>query len=232
MKRKTAKILNTFVLFMTVVFLFTACSFGASLTLRAPVLIHESKDKTISWSQNDKATKFDVYVNNEVVESVAQDISKSVYVFNYSQHILEDGSYKIKVKAIGDGEKYKDSRFSNTVVVYIGENNVGGYDTVSLSIVRNSSWAPSNIEYAFEGNTISWDVCEKNGNIPEKYVVQIYCNNYTDATDNTDKIRSFYVTQNYFVLDEYLKGNEVLAISVGSKYSQDDNIYVANVFYM
>ncbi len=231
MKQKTAKILNSFVLFLVGIFLFTACSFGASLTLRAPVVIHEPNLTKISWEQNEKATRFDVYINNEVVKSIDQDDNVNLYTFNYSSYVLEDGNYKIKVKAIGDGEKYKDSRFSNSVVIYVGENITGGYDTSGLSIVRDSDYAPINIEYISDGESIRWDNVEKNGDTPEKYIVQIYCNNYTDEGDNRDKIRSFYVSQNYFVISDYLKGNEILAISIGSKYTQDENIYVGDVFY-
>lgn len=231
MKQKTAKLCNSLVLFLAVIFLFTACSFVASLTLRAPVVMHEEDLNRISWTQNEKAVCFDVYINNEMVQCISQDDSITTYTFDYSSHIEEDGSYKIKVKAIGDGEKYKDSRFSNSVVVYVGENSTGGYDTADLNIVRNSQYAPDNVEYMSEGNTIRWDSFTKGGQNPEKYVIQIYCNEYIDETDNSDKIRTFYVAQNYFVLTDYLKGNEILAISVGCKYPEDESIYVEDVFY-
>ena len=231
MKKFKANIINSFVLILVGATLLTACSLGVALTLRAPIIDHEEEIKSVSWYQNEKAESFDVYINNSKVENILQDDNTSVYTFNYSSYVVEDGSYTIKVKAIGDGENYKDSRFSNSVVIYVGENVTGGYDTSALSIVRDSDLSPDNVEYVSEGKSIRWDNVEKNGEFAERYIVQIYCNEYTEDTDNSDKIRSFYVSQNYFVLTDYLKGNEVLAISIGSKFADDENIYVSDVYY-
>lgn len=209
--------------------LLSACTFGGALSLRAPELIDDRENKTIQWYGNEKATAYEVYINNSVVETI-NETGKTAYLYNYTNDVVDDGMYSIKVKSLG-GEKYKDSRFSNVVIVYVGNNQSGGYDTSEISLVRNSNYAPSSVEYNTTSLDVWWIATQKEGLEASKYVVQIFCNNYTDSTDNTDKIRAFYVTKPFFNVTEYLKGNEILAITISSVYDGDDNLYVSDVFY-
>ncbi len=209
--------------------LLSACSFGVKLSLSPPVLLDDRDAETITWYSNSKASGYEVYVNNAVVYTV-EETGKNTYSYCYSDDIISDGLYNIKAKCIG-GDDYKDSRFSNVVTIRVGENPSTGYDTSEISIVRDSSYAPNDISYLAQTGDIWWSETKKNGLTAEKYIVQIFCNNYTESTDNTDKIRSFYVVQPYFSVEEYLKGNEVLAISVSSVYEGDDNLYVSDVYY-
>lgn len=209
--------------------LLSACSFGLDVALSPPVLLDNRDRTTISWSRNSKASEYQIYLNNSVVETI-QETGENTYTYNYGDDIAQDGLYTIKAKCIGGGS-YRDSRFSNTITIRVGENQTGGYDTSEISIVRNSSYAPNDIEYLSDSRDIWWTATKKDGISASKYVIQIFCNNYTESTDNSDKIRSFYVQQPFFNVEEYLKGNEVLAISVSSVYPDDDNLYASEVFY-
>lgn len=209
--------------------LLSACSFGVKLSLSPPVLMDNKDTNTITWYRNSKASAYEVYINNAVVYTV-DETGQNTYTYCYGDDIASDGLYNIKAKCIG-GESYNNSRFSNVITVRVGENPSGGYDTNGISLVRNSEYAPNDIEYISQTQDIWWSTTQKNGVAAEKYVVQIFCNNYTDSTDNADKIRSFYVEQPFFNVDDYLKGNEVLAISVSSVYAGDDKLYVSDVYY-
>ena len=221
--------LRALIMILAGAMLLSACTFGGTLALRAPELIDNRESKTIQWYGNEKATAYEVYVNNVVVETI-DETGKTVYTYNYSNDVVNDGMYSIKVKSLG-GEKYKDSRFSNVVIIYVGNNPSGGYDTSQISLVRESDYAPKNVEYNTTSLDVWWIATQKDGIEASKYVVQIFCNNYTDSTDNSDKIRAFYVTKPFFNVTEYLKGNEILAITISSVYDGDDNLYVSDVFY-
>lgn len=225
---------NHFVLLVVLIVmctsLFTACSFGFDIALRAPVVFDDSVNKTINWQANSKAVSYEIYVNNSRVSTIVENGDVDTHYYDYSEHVLSDGLYTIKVRAMG-GEKYENSKFSNVITVIIGENTVGNYDTSEIQIVRDSQYAPSQIDINETTQNIWWNVTTKNGANPTQYVVQIYCNNYTDSDDNADKIRSFYVTQQYFKVTDYLKGNEVLAITISSVYDGDDNLYVSDIYY-
>lgn len=228
-KTKRISVFRTIILVLVGAILLSACSFGVKLSLSPPVLLDDRGAETITWYSNSKASGYEVYVNNAVVYTV-EETGKNTYSYYYGDDIISDGLYNIKAKCIG-GDDYKDSRFSNVVTIRVGENPSTGYDTSEISIVRDSSYAPNDISYLAQTGDIWWSETKKNGMTAEKYIIQIFCNNYTESIDNTDKIRSFYVIQPYFNVEEYLKGNEVLAISVSSVYEGDDNLYASDVYY-
>lgn len=228
-KTKRISVFRAIVLVLVGAMLLSACSFGVKLSLSPPILLDDRDSKTITWYRNSKASSYEIYVNNIIVHTV-EETGANAYSYCYGDDIINDGLYNIKAKCVG-GDGYKDSRFSNVITVRVGENPSGGYDTSEISLVRDSNYAPNDIDYLDQTGDIWWSETKKNGVVAEKYIVQIFCNNYTESTDNTDKIRSFYVEQPYFNLEGYLKGNEVLAISVSSIYEGDDNLYASDVYY-
>lgn len=228
-KTKRISVFRAIVLVLVGAMLLSACSFGVKLSLSPPVLLDDRESKSITWYRNSKATAYEIYINNLVVYTV-DETGENSYTYCYGDDIVNDGLYNIKAKCIG-GDDYKDSRFSNIITIRVGENPSGGYDTSEISLVRDSIYAPNDIDYLDQTGDVWWSETKKNGVVAEKYIVQIFCNNYTESTDNTDKIRSFYVEQPYFNLEDYLKGNEVLAISVSSIYEGDDNLYASDVYY-
>lgn len=227
MKRKNrTNAFRAIVLIIVGAMMLSACSFGFDISLRAPQIKDYEADQTIKWYANEKAKGYEVNINNNVVATIDEDGSNS-YSYCYSSNIELDGLYIIRVKALGGGT-YKDSKYSNIVTKQVGENNTEGYDTSGVSVVRNSTYRP---QIELSGQNIWWTETTKDEEPASSYVVQIFCNEYTDAEDNTDKIRAFSTTQNYFNLSEYLKENEVLAICVSSQYEGDESLYVSETYY-
>ncbi|MCR5564170.1 MAG: bacterial Ig-like domain-containing protein, partial [Gammaproteobacteria bacterium] len=78
-----------------------------TIQLRTPQIV--LNETSVTWTEVAHATKYEVYVNDEVKDSNVTTTSYSL------SSITEDGTYKIKVKAIGDDHMYTDSNFSNEV---------------------------------------------------------------------------------------------------------------------
>ena len=129
-----------------------------TIQLSTPVI--RLNGDTVSWPVNLHAVKYEVYIDDQLVDS-------NVTTGSYSlSSITEEGTYNIQVKAIGDGSVYTDSNLSN-VVVYRKTSTVNPVQLDTPVLTRN-------------GETLSWNEIED----AEGY--QVYVNGEIAGTPTTN----------------------------------------------
>lgn len=104
------------------------------IALTAPQIALE--DTTISWTAVENASGYDVYEG----DSKAASVTETSYVIDKTAV----GAYVFKVKALGDGETYSDSPFSNAVTYTIAQLaapqiTITG-STISWTAVQNANY--------------------------------------------------------------------------------------------
>lgn len=212
---KAKRVLSYSLILITSVLVFACCSFYIPLKLTAPLLMHSSDNKSITWTPVENAETYEIFVNNELYKTIEQ--SETSIAFLYGDEFLNDGLYIVKVRAIGDGKKYTTSSLSNEITVVIGEQtDVDDTPISQFNIVSQSSKAPQNLNIV--NGTLSWQMMDV-----EYYIVGIF--------NNEDGVSYYTLTTNYINLNDYLSGNEVLYIRVGSVYQNDTNLYFSDSTY-
>ncbi len=194
------------------------CSFFTPLRLDKPFLLHNSTEKIISWNKVENAEKYNVFVNGQLKDVIEQPQESSLVSYPYSTTFTKDGLYLVKVQAIGDGEHYTKSEFSNEIRVIVGEQGAVSEAVGDLYVqygVENSILAPQNVSVNL--GEVSW----ANSDSSIGYVIGIY--------NNENGLKYYVINTNYY--DLKINDNHTSFIRVGTMVDGTDDIYFTSGFY-
>ena len=93
----------------------TGCFSVTSFELDAPELTLHSESLCVSWNWVKNSKRFDLYCNEELIESIDSDLSKSSYMYDFTTLLTEIGEYEFYIIAIANSSFNQDSDASNTV---------------------------------------------------------------------------------------------------------------------
>lgn len=99
--------------------------------LTAPVINIDKNTKTIYWDSVDNAESYAIYENGFRIA----DVTETSFAIN----TVAPGEYSYTVRAIGDGEEFKSSGFSNTVSLTISASEV----TYTINVMVPESYSAS-----------------------------------------------------------------------------------------
>jgi len=92
------------------------CFWGSSsFQVPTPEVTLHKESMLLSWDWVKNSKRFDVYCNDELVESISSNISKSYYFYDFSTLIDETGDYEFNVVAISNSYANDDSDKSESV---------------------------------------------------------------------------------------------------------------------
>ena len=198
MKKKLITILSLVIMLFSV-FGLTGCSFFNNWfkpTLDSPTITLNSDDKKITWQTVENATEYDVYINEECVDTVLNSDTENYYVF---ASIIKEETKLYKIYIIAKADKYYDSKKSNAVTYIIGTSTQSALQNVKvdnsiLSFITNVK---------VENNIVTWDTKENQ----DIYYVFMY--------SNTVGEQLFETKINAFDYSSYVSDDEVVMLRVG-----------------
>lgn len=136
---------SIFVFFLFVLGLLHGCTKVESIKLNAPVNVRV-ESSSLKWNPVDYASKYQIQIGNDVYESIT-----TIYDLSYLSPIA---SVSISVKAIGDGEKYLNSDWSNPITHSVDEplSNPTKLDKVQILGLYNNilTWTPVDDASSYE----------------------------------------------------------------------------------
>lgn len=132
--------------------------------LDAPVI--NENNGVIYWEQIDNASNYTIYIDG------SEEILVDAQTTSYELSNVSDGIHKIKVKAMGDNEKYSNSNFSNIITYNTGKTEKTKLETpviraLTLSIIWDS--IPNALEYEIYINDVLVDTTANSYYSLERY---------------------------------------------------------------
>ena len=189
------------------------CSFYVPVKLTAPLIMHSAENKIISWNAVDNADKYEIFVHDQLCKTINQEDESTI--FSYGTEFDADGMYIVKVRAVGDGRRYTESNFTETVTIVVGEQcEITETSTTQYDIVNTDTKSPQNLISL--DNVLTWKMIEN----VQKYIIGIFT--------NETGIKYYSSTTNYVDLNAFAVENEVLYVRIGAVYEGDDNLYLSD----
>lgn len=203
MKKKILTLCSLILIIFTS-FALSGCDFGNWFKpdLKAPTIVLNKTEKTLSWQYVSHAEKFEVYCNNELSNTLVSVAGTNTYSF---ENLINDETTVYNFYVVATGEGYNNSDKSN-VVTYLSSdeehNIVSGMEisNSNLNLISNLS---------VNSNILTWNKVDGASN----YYVLMYSNGLGENI--------FETTQNAFNFEEYVSADEIIMFRVGIK--NDDN---------
>lgn len=212
-KKKTISIIAVVVLIIASLTL-SACDFGKWFKpdLDAPTLTINSVQKTISWQNVTNADNYEIYLNDNKIDTVVGVSGTNTY--NFNEKITDNISvYKFYLIATADG--YNSSGKSNVVTYLANSNNtevsnISYVNNKNLEIVKNLS---------VNNGVLTWDAVTD----ATEYYVFMYTNSLGEQL--------FKTTVTGFNFSEYVSDDEVVLFRVGIKNGDDEYVMSNTLYY-
>lgn len=171
----------TIVLFVIMLIcpLFSGCSFSlscfSSLKLSTPEISLHSSSKCLSWSAIEGAMTYDVYCDNEFVESVTADKELDSFVYDFSESVQTVKEYEFYIIAIAAASFNEDSDKSNTVkysAVTVSAPPAAIYDTA----IQTANTTVALIPFVINGTKIQFIPYFEDEWVVDGYELYMYSN--------------------------------------------------------
>lgn len=198
--------------------LLTACDFSFlnfNVTVKAletPLVGLDRENKQLNWRAIERADRYNIYINDELVTSVDNDSSEFIQSYDFADNLDNFGYYKLKVQALSESNNFKKSNAS-TVITYVYANSkhqeiVTDYDIVYGDLNKS----PADI------NSASKDITWSKVDDANYYVVITYT--------TTDGVVVNSTNRQYFDISNNTNGDEIILFSIGAYFEEEDKLYI------
>lgn len=191
-------------------FILSGC-FLFNINLKAPTISINKPTKTISWKKVYDYTTYEIYINDELAETVSSDYLNSqnnTYYYDFSSKIIDNGVYYFKVRTKSQEDKY--SEFSNKLAFTNGSVFSENDKSNKLNYKVQAGYGVDLIEKS--DSIIEWN---KNASA-SNYVFTVF--------SNSTGLKHFETKNNFFDISN-ITTTDLVAYRVGVQYSNSTDIY-------
>jgi len=103
------------ILIMSISPTMAGCFSVNSLKIDTPEMTLHSESYCVSWNWVKNTKNYEIYCNDEYVETISSDITKQSYIYDFTKLLTEIGEYKFYIVAIANSSFNEDSDKSNEV---------------------------------------------------------------------------------------------------------------------
>lgn len=153
------KKIKNILLFLVLILSLVSCDKSTLTKLDTPTLTENNG--VINWEKIENASKYILYIDGS--DEVDLDLNITSYELPYT----EIGIHKVKIKAIGDNEKYSDSDYSNTITYTV---NAASKTKLETPVIEPLSSA---ISWSHVQNAIKYEIY-----INDEYIESVSTNYY------------------------------------------------------
>jgi len=81
-----------------------------SLKIDTPEMTLHSESYCVSWNWVKNTKNYEIYCNDEYVETISSDITKQSYIYDFTKLLTEIGEYKFYIVAIANSSSSKSAK--------------------------------------------------------------------------------------------------------------------------
>lgn len=215
MTKRNYKFSTVLICMLLSCFLLVGCNFlfsGLTVkTLDTPVIGLDRENKSLNWHTVDKADKYNIYINDEMVETVENIPTKNVQEYSFADDLDKFGYYKFKVQALSDKSTIKKSSTSVSITFVYTNKDASEIQTKYNIIYGEETNSP--IDIVLNDGVVTWS--EVAG--AKHYVVVAYTMLHGVTLHETEEQQFDIVA---------LSNNEIVLFSVGAYFEVENMLYV------